>query len=1409
MGRQLFTVDANTLGKGECLFSWQASGTLLAAVGVNRKVLVVDRQGKTMHSFSLPNPGNPIAIEWDCTGGILAVLQDKAQSVSLYNIAMSKLESLDTSLKDLSFMKWSKVGPQLALGNTKGGLVVYNSETLKKIPILGTHSKRIIAGEWNSRNSLAMIGEDKVLSISDAEGSLLDQVTLKVPPTSLTFTDLKPDDRVSNLENVAAVCLGAKTLLLQNIHKRDAPVELSFQHKYGSIAAVRFMGDGYCIVGFTTGHVVIMSLHQSELGNEVCCIKAHRDSLSQIAYSKNLRKCATIGDAVIRIFDLEENSFNETKSETINLESEFGALAAVDWTDDGQILTVSSKNGGIYCFLTKIPVLSAASGSTVLYLSSLREMCVRDVDSNTDVARIPIEIEPNFVASGNNIAAIGMNNQVYFYGYERAAPAPGLERKKSRSSQQVAGDRDVSIAKLIAQKTYTNIVDDIRVSANHAALLQGGRLILHAIDERRVKMSPMVFPDTNMSAKLTAEGEEPTSLPSSPVNSRITAFGLTDAVLYFATDAGKICIFSLMDCQMVVEYPHTCGVKALFPNHYGTRVAYIDQNNAAFVLNPTIEVATVIEGFNPATRKLMWDAAEYGVLVGHDHKRFTTYVYTPNSRHGSTCEAIHVQGDAEKSYSTSLPFGFQPVALFKGTVTCQMPNGTLAAVPLVTHKGVYTTVKADPDVFYNNMCLNRLAYAIVTMTSTDDAQQLGKKALHLLDIEIAIRVYRTLNQPTLVMCLEKIRHIQEKNVLIGHVSMILGQFNDAQNFFLRSSRPVLALEMRRDLMQWDHALFLAKTMAPEQVPQLSKDFAQQLEFRGEYAKSLEMFQAGHMEIPKGHASTELAAAQSAAQEHNDSCQAGAARCMLRTGSIRQGMQLCLSLKKTSVSLDCARILEAMKQFEEAGQLYESAEQYEKAVAIYIIETKNLKAASRLISKIKSRNILVLFAKAKESTEGNFQEAEQAYAQAEDWDNVVRIKVEYLNDLHGAYVIVRRTRSSDAAALVARMCQKKGENGAAVEFLVLAKKMTEAFELAQATNTMTNFEGALLSQVTLKDGVAPTQYRDDFLLVAKHYDKLGKHDLAGQLYHVGGSFQLALSKYLQIGTPEYIDKAVSVVGKSRSEQLTHKLLEFLMGELDGEPKDASYIFKLYMALGNYEKAAKTSVVIAMKEQESGNYRGAHKTLVDTCILLQENKLRIPSDLRRTLMLLHSYLIVKHLVKPLEDHDNASRMLLRVARNIAKFPQHISAILTSTVLECLKAEFKGSAFEYSCMLVQNEKLHAEISEKHKKKIEGLVRKRGKEEMSDPVELPAPCPFCQAPVPSTELDCGACRNTLPYCIVTGKHMVLDDWAQCPGCKFPAMHSMFVKLLRDTPNCPMCDAFVDPVKLQKVAQPDPKAFV
>ena len=67
------------------------------------------------------------------------------------------------------------------------------------------------------------------------------------------------------------------------------------------------------------------------------------------------------------------------------------------------------------------------------------------------------------------------------------------------------------------------------------------------------------------------------------------------------------------------------------------------------------------------------------------------------------------------------------------------------------------------------------------------------------------------------------------------------------------------------------------------------------------------------------------------------------------------------------------------------------------------------------------------------------------------------------------------------------------------------------------------------------------------------------------------------------------------------------------------------------------------------------------------------------MKQNLMILHSYILARLHVKR-GDHLKGARMLLRVAKNISKFPSHIVPILTSTVIECWRSGLKNSAFRY---------------------------------------------------------------------------------------------------------------------------------
>lgn len=69
-------------------------------------------------------------------------------------------------MKDPTVIRWSKLGPQLAIGTAKGNLVLYNRDSRKLTPVQGKHSKRITCADWStSTNVLALGGQDNVMTI--------------------------------------------------------------------------------------------------------------------------------------------------------------------------------------------------------------------------------------------------------------------------------------------------------------------------------------------------------------------------------------------------------------------------------------------------------------------------------------------------------------------------------------------------------------------------------------------------------------------------------------------------------------------------------------------------------------------------------------------------------------------------------------------------------------------------------------------------------------------------------------------------------------------------------------------------------------------------------------------------------------------------------------------------------------------------------------------------------------------------------------------------------------------------------------------------------------------------------------------------------------------------------------------
>lgn len=940
-----------------------------------------------------------LSLSWDKDGEYLAILQEGNGVVPLWSLNSKKVIPLETSLKDPSYLEWSKTGPQLAIGTAKGNLLIYNKITKKKIPLMGKHSKTILCGAWsNGNNRLALGSDDKHITISNDVGETLLHAELRSVPHQLLFTYRRTsasDNNQTAGDNTVSAIMDGKSILLHNItDDGEDPLELTFAQrangsgcKYGDIVNHHWMDENMLLVGFSGGTVLLVSTGLKDLGEEKFSVKFHPNNLITFAYNQFLKRCASAGDDGIRIFDVRD--FKEAESDFIHRRDlEDGRISEVAWSPDGQILTVGTNNGNIYNFLAKMSALSAKYKTSVAYLSSLREASIVDVGRRNRPIDITLKLEPSMIALGSKYIAAGMNNRVYFH-------------KISSNSSTVL------------EQEYISTIHDIKLNDLYCAVMTDSKALLHAIDPS--------LSGVHENAKI--QGMKSFPLREEGSSSKITCIALTDDFLYYGTAGGTVEIFYLGEWTLLSgsELRLKNGIRAIYPNMLGTRVVVIDTLGQVFLYNPVqgggINQSIIMFDLVPSVVvTVVWDSKDKNVVMLFDGKFIHTYVYTETSVKGSILVKlgpmiVAADGKIElQPDKVELIAGNTPLVSIDGILTCQSSAGPLSTIvhPYFDHidddvtsagrstkhpKSNEHASAGEKQLLINKFCqslaLCKLDLAWSVALVLDRRQfylALSGKAMELLDIDLACKVYRQLGDAGKVIALQDLLNIEDKLLLSGHIALLFDNYSVAQEFFLASSSPVAALDMRRDLLQWDQALKIAEALNyVQKIPEICVKYGQQVEYRNDMDLALRMYEQALNTVDN--------------ETGNKLCppdleivaMSGIARCQLRLGNIRQGLRLINDMNDTALFIECGDILEQQKQYSEAASIYLKAKQYDKVAFIYtkylIKNDKNRIAdIAPIMEEVKNDQLNSTYAKICASV-GRYDEAAKAYTRAKDTDKV--------------------------------------------------------------------------------------------------------------------------------------------------------------------------------------------------------------------------------------------------------------------------------------------------------------------------------------------------------------------------------------------------------------------------------------
>ncbi|KAK9850776.1 hypothetical protein WJX84_006318 [Apatococcus fuscideae] len=421
----------------------------------------------------------------------------------------------------------------------------------------------------------------------------------------------------------------------------------------------------------------------------------------------------------------------------------------------------------------------------------------------------------------------------------------------------------------------------------------------------------------------------------------------------------------------------------------------------------------------------------------------------------------------------------------------------------------------------------------------------------------------------------------------------------------------------------------------------------------------------------------------------------------------------------------------------AAGLFEAAGKPEKAAALYL-KAGSWEDAHRLANISGSANLHLSLASTLEE-EGQLEAAGQHFAAGKDFEAAVRLLLQQPGTQKQAIEIAYSSRHSAAAASVAQHLINEQSFQEAIEFLKMSGDIKQALALEKQLGI------ASASDV----GESRTSTRSSDRSTATPPARPSNNGLSA------GSARLLEDVQDLLETEAGPSQAAQKVVHQGDARVAEALLPHLqrMPELPAAEARQRICLVFHM----HAAAAAAALDAARLEQQSGAYKAAHERLWAVRRFLHDQEEAVPKELEQALACIHSYLLVKRLVRR-DDHQGAARMLIRVSADILHFPKHVVPILTSTVMECQRAGLQRSAFSHCQALMQPELLDS-INPAYRHKAASLLR-QNPSKLRDEVESEVACPMCGTSGPESDLDCQGCGNQIPFCALSGERMILLVW-------------------------------------------------